>query len=66
MVLFRKKLSDNELDANFKSNPVSALQELCISQDWILPKYKFFEEGDSKCFTYSVECTVLSFTVRGK
>ncbi|XP_025419326.1 uncharacterized protein LOC112689706 [Sipha flava] len=42
----KKKLSDNELDANFKSNPVSALQELCISQDWILPKYKFFEEGD--------------------
>jgi dsRNA-specific ribonuclease len=66
MVLFRKKLTDNELESSFKSDTISALQELCMSRDWIQPEYKFFEEGDSKTFTYSVECTVLSFTARGK
>ncbi|XP_025412574.1 uncharacterized protein LOC112685031 [Sipha flava] len=60
----KKKLAYNKLDARIKSDPVCALQELCMYRDWILPDYKFFKEGDSKTFTYSVECTVLSFTVR--
>jgi dsRNA-specific ribonuclease len=64
--LFRKKLIDNKLDARLKSDPICALQELCMSRDWRLPEYKFFDEGDNKTFTYSVECTVQSFTVRGK
>jgi dsRNA-specific ribonuclease len=60
------RVIDNKLDARLKSDPICALQELCMSRDWRLPEYKFFDEGDSKTFTYSVECTVLSFTVRGK
>ncbi|XP_025411883.1 uncharacterized protein LOC112684535 [Sipha flava] len=60
----KKKLIDNKLDARLKSDPICALQELCMYRDWKLPEYKFFKEGDSTTFTYSVECTVLSFTVR--
>lgn len=51
---------------HFKNGPICALQELCMARKWELPSYTFFEEGDSKVFTCSVECTVLSFTVRGK
>ncbi|XP_025409426.1 uncharacterized protein LOC112682879 [Sipha flava] len=60
----KQKLRENKLEAYFKSDPIGALQELCRSRDWILPKYQFFKEGDSRTFTYSVVCTVLSFTVR--
>ncbi|XP_025411877.1 uncharacterized protein LOC112684530 [Sipha flava] len=60
----KKKCRDNELDARLKSDPICGLQELCRYRDWKLPEYKYFKEGDSTTFTYSVECTVLSFTVR--
>ncbi|XP_025414722.1 uncharacterized protein LOC112686582 [Sipha flava] len=46
------------------SNPICALNELCMARNWTLPKYEFFKEGDNKSITYSVKCTVMMSTVR--
>lgn len=59
----------NQLENNMKKleyDPISALNELCMSCKWMLPNYEFFKEGDNKTFTYSAKCTVLMNTVRGK
>lgn len=53
-------------DFEYVSNPVCALNELCMARNWLLPKYEFFKDNDSKTFTYSVELTVLTYIVRGK
>jgi hypothetical protein len=45
--IFRQKFKENKLDVHFKSDPICALQKLCIFRDWILPEYQFFEEDDS-------------------
>lgn len=63
----RKQCSENiRLDTHFRFGPIGALQEPCALRNWEHSKYEFFKEDDSKCFTYSAECTVLKCTVRGE
>lgn len=66
LFVFRKHRTENEMDIYLKLDPICALQNLCMSRNWILPKYEFFKEGDSKIFTYTVVCTFETFIVEGK
>jgi hypothetical protein len=62
---FRKHQTKNEMDIYLKVDLICALQEFCISWNWILPKYEFFEEGNSKTCTYSIICTIKILIVEG-
>lgn len=61
----RKRLTYDKIDAMFKLNPIGALQNLCASLYWTLPTFEYFQEEKSRHF-FTVECTVMTYKVRGK
>lgn len=65
LIVFSRNTSQ-VADIHFPFGPICALQELCMARKWPPPTYEFYEEGDKKVFTYTVECTVSAFTVRGE
>lgn len=64
--LSREQCAENiKLEELLTSCPISALQILCLSRNWGIPMYEFFEERGCS-FIYSVKCTVMTYTIRGK
>jgi hypothetical protein len=46
----RKKLTYDKMDAQFKLNPIGALQKLCEFPYWTPLIYEYFEDGKSRSF----------------